>query len=418
MKKIQTVISFTLISIGVFGQNATQGPVGLYGNSYNAATTILSGGSILISNGGNWFMAGNIISADKNGPNTPNSTGQSETVTFNGTGTISGAATVSGATGNIIDGYASTTGTSASSLLLPLGSGSIAYPLTVPASTAITASQFNGSGSSTNVAVNGTSTTEFSPYYDVPSAIPAGIYSLSYPSGLIPGDNSILRSTDGSSFIAMTNISNISSSAGTVSSANLPASSATRLYFASSVSVLPIILNSFSGNKNNGYNLLQWEMGTMDGVKEFRLQSHGANNQHFALMATIPANADTSAYSYRDFSAQGDAYYMLSVIGLDGSLYNSSTVFLPGNDINSNEVNVYPIPVTGILHVAMNVSARGTVILRVSDINGKEVKQYQELLENNSVFDLDLSSLSKGIYFISINNIGSGNVTVRKFTKL
>lgn len=418
MFSVMTVI-LCLVTLSCFAQNGVTGPVGLYGSAYNAATTLRSGGVLFVGNGGNWYLGGTITGLDKGNPNSPTATGQAETITFDGTGKVSNAATSPGAAGNHINAYAATTGTAASALVLPVGGSSAVYPFTVPAGTAIRVGYFDGSGSSTNIPVNGTTTTEFSEYYDVPSGVPAGSYSLSYPAGLTPGNNAVLSSAAGTSFKLLTDIPNISTSAGTVVSASLPAATATRLYLSTSVIILPVHLENFQGSRQPAYNLLQWTVADARQVDHFELTKHDDGGV-FAPVASIPAFDSLTSYSYQDVANQGNDFYQLAVIGKDRSVTYSQVVYLPAAAAASSgdAIGVHPNPVGTALSFTVYSAVQAELSCRIVDIKGGERLHKIVLVQGNSDITWDVSSLSRGVYLLQVVNRQTGRSQSVEFIKL
>jgi hypothetical protein len=77
------------------------------------------------------------------------------------------------------------------------------------------------------------------------------------------------------------------------------------------------------------------------------------------------------------------------------------------NDPSAGEIILFPNPTSGIIGIKLPVgnTARGTV----SDVDGKEVFQFQAKSDTTKI---DLSSLSKGLYNISI--LTEGKIITRK----
>lgn len=399
-------------------QNAVSGPVGLYGTAYGASTSLLSGGTLFIGNGGNWRLGGNITSANKGNPNSPTVAGQAEVVTFDGTGTVSGAVTAPGTAGNYINGYAKTTGTALSALVLPIGGSSAVYPFTVPAGAAVTVGYFDGAGSSTNVAVGGTATTEFSQYFDLPSGWPAGSYSLAYPAGLIPGFNAILTSATGASFSLAANIPDLSNTAGTVASASLAGSTAKRLYLSTSPVLLPIVLDRFEGSRQAGYNFIQWAVTDPALINRFELYKHGAASSRFLLAYSTAAIDTLLDYSYRDLADTGDLYYQLSLLGKDGSATSSRIVFLPSDNGMITAVTLRPNPVSSTLTITVGCAGTANFYLSVLDMKGVRMAGKVVTVTGSGAVQWDVSGFPQGSYLLNIRNMVTGRVENIEFVKL
>ncbi len=423
MKKIFTIIFGCAALVAVHAQNNISSPIGVYGPLYATATTIGNGGSILVGDGGNWGFGGNIAAADKGNDNTPNNTGRSEKITFSGTGTYSNAAIGAGVSGNIIDGYAGVSGQPAT-FILPIGTGSNAYPLSVPAAVSVTAAYFSGSGSTQNKPVDGISanTTEYSPYLDI-DAISAGAYTFSYPSGFSSGPSSyILESGNSSSsgtsgtteYNLVTGVDNFSESANSATVTMTKSYTATQIYFAVSNPPLPIALMNFKAASDGKAVNLTWNTYTEVNNKGFSIQrsTGGAN---FSIIGFIPSNAvggNSSAmlsYSFEDSSPVLGVvnYYRLLQTDIDGHVTYSPNVqvSLPASDI---ALQVYPSPARG--SVTLKGQSIGSLIEIIS-VDGHILKKFNASAVTQKI---DVSNLPSGIYFIKELS-KDGNNTSAKF---
>jgi hypothetical protein len=418
---------FTMVGVAFFAaataQNGVSGPVGLYGSLYDTGTTINNGGNILVSNGGLWAMHGDIISADKGGPNSPTATGRSEVITFDGSGTYSGAPTTAGAAGNIITGYAASTA-SWSGSVLPIGTTTAVYPLTVPAGNAVTAAYFSGSGSTQTKPVTGAlpaSTTEFSQYYDMPNGIAAGSYTLSYPAGLTPGNNSVLSSGNTSSagtnsstaYSLLASISNISTSAGSIT-ATLPASTVTQVYMSTSSAVLPITLINFTGVKTPAGNLLNWSAANAVNFARFDVQ-RSADASSFFSIGSVATNT-TGAYNYTDVTASGTEFYRLAMVDVDGSTKYSNVVEITGGISGFAVQAVYPVPANNFLNVNLYTPTVDNVTYTVTDMGGHSLLTEIHAASGIANQQLNVSTLAKGTYILTVTT--GTNTQSKKFTKL
>ncbi len=77
------------------------------------------------------------------------------------------------------------------------------------------------------------------------------------------------------------------------------------------------------------------------------------------------------------------------------------------NVINSNGVLIYPNPTTGIINIETSVKVRA----EISDVEGR----VQMVQTNKS--EIDISSLSNGLYFISVFDENGNKLTVQKLLK-
>jgi hypothetical protein len=79
--------------------------------------------------------------------------------------------------------------------------------------------------------------------------------------------------------------------------------------------------------------------------------------------------------------------------------------------INGNDINIYPNPSTGIINFSINGTDKESVQIKVIDVLGNIVFSEMIDITNQSIKSFDLSSYSKGIYFLIMN---SGNSVITK----
>jgi bacillolysin len=135
-----------------------------------------------------------------------------------------------------------------------------------------------------------------------------------------------------------------------------------------------------------------------------------ANGSTTAESITYTAAAGTyyaQAFGYSGANSTTTCYTLKVQLG-------TATIFGNTNEIAKNNavLKVYPSPATDILNVSVIGETNGKGIIKVVDVNGAVVMQQKV---NNSVQQVDISRLAKGVYMLKIEN-GSGLLT-SKFIK-
>jgi uncharacterized repeat protein (TIGR03803 family) len=109
---------------------------------------------------------------------------------------------------------------------------------------------------------------------------------------------------------------------------------------------------------------------------------------------------------------------------LTGALYACSPVRQYGkllevnptlglNEISlTNEIKVYPVPARDILNIVFDNPFKGNI--QISDMSGRNLMTL-DLTSNRNKTEIDISTLSSGVYFVEIEN--STNRSVYKFVK-
>jgi len=116
---------------------------------------------------------------------------------------------------------------------------------------------------------------------------------------------------------------------------------------------------------------------------------------NYTFSYTIPATYDIDQISVVVVVLDADTGYVV----------NSNMAYAGTLSVNDLEVNagfsVYPNPATDIVNLQINQD--GKFAVKIYDIRGKEVfVKTPEFLTSNSALSLNVSSLSQGVYIISI----------------
>jgi uncharacterized delta-60 repeat protein len=168
--------------------------------------------------------------------------------------------------------------------------------------------------------------------------------------------------------------------------------------------VVPVRLTDLTVTKVGAEVLVNWKTASEANTASFEIQ-RSTDGQRFEAIGQVAAagNSSTSrSYSFTDRQpAAAVNYYRLRIIDLDGRETISRTVAIRFD----REVNLvaYPNPVRNTLNLQVRTAA-GPVLVRVLDATGRTVKQ-QEVRSNGGTLalPLDLSSLNKGVYILSVN---------------
>jgi hypothetical protein len=114
----------------------------------------------------------------------------------------------------------------------------------------------------------------------------------------------------------------------------------------------------------------------------------------------------TNSFKYTDRpAATGDYSYRLRLIGTKGETEYSRVVSFRMKDAPNTEMRVFPSAVTSSVTVNLNAQANESVVLRVSDMNGRIMKQQQVNLQkgNNNITATGFEKFTRGNYVISVN---------------
>lgn len=414
-KIVVAVLLFIFYASQATAQMIISGPMGVYGSINAPVSTTAAGGQIVVGNGGNWNFSGNVISADKGNSNSPTATGQAETILFDGSGNFTNA-------GNfMVDGYAAASNQS-NSFILPLGNGTTAFPVTVPAGASVTAAYFDGSNNTQATTVtgfDGNATIVYSPYLHMPAGLSAGNYTFSYPAGFsnaayssLLSSNNTMGTTSATTYSLLANVTNFTNTAGTTTS-TLAAMGATKVYFASSAKVLPVILVSFRAIQDKCAAKLSWQTSAEMNSSYYSVE-YGNNGNTFSQLTRIPSKNSATGASYTDAVQlnSGINYFRLKMVDVDGHFTYSPTIALNanGNCSAAGNISVSPNPTIDVVNIqGLKINS----LMRLIDMNGKKL---MELIAVNNTQQLNISQYAKGVYLLQVED-ATGAVRSVKIVK-
>jgi Glycine rich protein/Secretion system C-terminal sorting domain/Bacterial Ig domain len=175
---------------------------------------------------------------------------------------------------------------------------------------------------------------------------------------------------------------------------------------------LPLTLTSFTAQKQNGNVLLNWQTTHEVNTSHFNIQrsTEGAAFTTVGIKNATDNNINT--YNYTDILTPDvlsftSLYYRLQMTDKDGN-YTYSNIISVTIDRRSNVVIIYPNPAQNYIHVSGVIK-----YLQVFDAGGK--KLYETTIATGSL-DIDISSLSRGIYFVHLKD-GAGKIQIQKIIK-
>lgn len=178
-----------------------------------------------------------------------------------------------------------------------------------------------------------------------------------------------------------------------------------RTYSYSSSCLLPLKILQFTANKNGNATVdLKWQTSEEINTSRFSVQ-RSLDGVNFTSITNIYAKGNSSInyYEYVDNIEKviGDKiYYKLKVIDKDGSYIYSKII--PISLITyARTLKVYPNPAKDQLFVLFNLENSNKAELRITDISGKTVyNQFLNNNQNNSITNINISPLSKGVYYL------------------
>ncbi|MEI6184907.1 MAG: FG-GAP-like repeat-containing protein, partial [Bacteroidota bacterium] len=168
------------------------------------------------------------------------------------------------------------------------------------------------------------------------------------------------------------------------------------------LNIVPVNFLSFTGQyQNPDKTLLKWQTGTEINTAYFNIQ-RSLNGTVFTTVSNETAKGSSFGYSFTDVLpvtyTAGMVYYRLQEVDKDGAITYSSIVSV--NIHNNVTYSLFPNPAKGFINIQTYGVRTGNGIVVINDITGHTVLSSK--LENLSVQQLSLNTLSKGIYILNI----------------
>jgi Secretion system C-terminal sorting domain/Domain of unknown function (DUF2341) len=173
---------------------------------------------------------------------------------------------------------------------------------------------------------------------------------------------------------------------------------------------LSIGLLSFTGNKNNEQDELQWITNTENNNAYFTVQ-HSADGNNFTTITTVktkaPNGTSNGALPYTAIHNKpivGKNYYQLLATDMNGAVTKSKMIRLDRSQTSGTMI-VYPNPTKGELHIEVTCVRSTNATIKIMDVTGKLVKQIElELNQGITANTIDVGDIANGVYLIKLSN--------------
>jgi Secretion system C-terminal sorting domain len=174
--------------------------------------------------------------------------------------------------------------------------------------------------------------------------------------------------------------------------------------------VLPVKLVSFSGFKNNiGHDVLAWDISEEINMKHYELELSADANK-FTTLGIISVSNYTSTnktYNYTNSSIFNPTnFYRLKMVDIDGSYTYSNIIKIRNTKIDNADVEINPNPARSNLFVTItSLESKSSTIEIINGIGQIALKNSYSLRKGVNTITIDVSKLTRGVYFIRQNNI-------------
>ncbi len=173
-------------------------------------------------------------------------------------------------------------------------------------------------------------------------------------------------------------------------------------------SFLPVELTSFTAKAGQESIQLAWLTASEENNAGFEVQ-RSTDGRNFRTLTFIEGHGTTleaQKYLFDDKELRKGQlyYYRLKQIDYDGRFEHSDVVSAQLEEDSKISV-LAPNPThTGQTHLEYTSDTDGELTLQVFDVTGKKLFQHvHRVSEGTNRFELDLSTLGKGLYFVKLN---------------
>jgi hypothetical protein len=175
--------------------------------------------------------------------------------------------------------------------------------------------------------------------------------------------------------------------------------------------ILPLTLVSFYSSQQNQEIILYWRTENEENINSFEIESKNGNSdwQALEMVPSMAAKSGGYSYTFSDHTKMNaDRYYRLKIIERDGKYVYSKVLLITSGQTGT--LSVSPTLVSGSMNVILPAS--GPARVSIFNTSGQLVKT---LIAGNKVFNIDVSGLSRGAYFLSVSQ--GKNFQATKFFK-
>lgn len=178
---------------------------------------------------------------------------------------------------------------------------------------------------------------------------------------------------------------------------------------------VPVEFVSFNAAISDGVVILNWITATETNNRGFKVERRDVSSEEWNQIGFVNGEGTItrqSDYSFSDINpAAGTSYYRLKQIDFSGNFTYSKSIEVNSRPIRFSLEQNYPNPFNPITTIQYHTSDPGKVILKVYDLNGREVA---DLVNENQdagrhSVEFNATALASGVYVYELftNNLSA-----------
>jgi len=166
-----------------------------------------------------------------------------------------------------------------------------------------------------------------------------------------------------------------------------------------SESPLPLLITSLSAQNFGNTNKIKWTTAGEFDHQYFEIERCN-DAQNFHYLGKVEAIGDPhSNYYFNDIDPkEGNNYYRLKIVNLNGDEYYSSIVSALVRTPEGVRLFAYPNPMVNILYIRVEGPRNDEAILTLKDPHGR--CYFRKQVPENGLLQLNIEDLASGMYFI------------------
>lgn len=181
---------------------------------------------------------------------------------------------------------------------------------------------------------------------------------------------------------------------------------------------VPVRLKYIKATQQNNNNKLEWSVVCLLEFARFDIQ-RSSDGVTYTSIYQFQADKTRclSAFEHDDKNGSGCLFYRIRVGDLDGRYFTSKTVIVYGREKGFEITSISPNVIQTGTYLSVSSATADRVETIITDVKGNisRRRSYTVQTGNNDLY-MDLSSLQKGIYFITLIN-QSGQKKGKRFVK-
>ncbi len=165
-----------------------------------------------------------------------------------------------------------------------------------------------------------------------------------------------------------------------------------------------------NGSKKDNSVLLNWTVSTETKYHRYDILKSEMDGKYYKI-GSKQHLLNQEDYFFQDKNFKSSCHYKIKAYDIDNKANTSNTVFFAKH--SSNELSISPNPTNGIINITG--IEKEDYKYKVSTLDGRILAENH--FSSQGTAQVDISSLAKGMYIISLQHLDTGIITSKKIMK-